>query len=113
MSNKDDDNEINVTFEKIDDEEEDIEEEQEAPDAVQIVEEHIVGVDPSSVMQEQDDMNAEEEEEDILTDASEDDVEQQLKEQSVKIEKLDQRLNNLDVRNEEIKDQFERLNDLQ
>ena len=119
MSNKDEDHEIDVTFKKIDDEEEVIEEEEEeveeqvAPETLQIVEEHVVSIDPSSVIQEGEDMDGEDE--DILTDTNDDDdiLEQQLKEQSVQIEKLAQRVHTLQMHYDEIENQFKSINDLQ
>ena len=118
MSNKDEDNEINVTFKKIDEEEEEAEEEEEeeqvAPETLQIVEERVVSIDPSSVIQEAEgeDMNGEDE--DILTDTNDDDIsEQQQKEQSVQIEKLAQGFHTLQMHYDEIRNQFKSINDLQ
>ena len=125
MSNKDEDNEVDVTFKKIDDEEEEsIEEEEEeedvmdeqvAPETLQIVEERVVSIDPSSVIQEGEegeDMNGEDE--DILTDTNDDDLSgQQLKEQSIQIEKLAQRVHTLQTHYDEIEDQFKSISDLQ
>jgi uncharacterized protein YoxC len=125
MSNKEEDNEVDVTFKKIDDEEEEegIEEEEEedgvveeqvAPETLQIVEERIVRIDPSSVIQEEEgeDMNGEDE--DILTDTNDDDISgQQLKEQSIQIEKLAQRVHTLQTHYDEIEDQFKSISDLQ
>src|SRR5215213_11823132 len=114
MSNKDEDNVIDVTFKKIDDEEEEEEEEQVAPETLQIVEERVVSIDPSSVIQEaeSEDMNGEDE--DILTDTNDDDIsEQQQKEQSVQIEKLAQGFHTLQMHYDEIRNQFKSINDLQ
>ena len=119
MSNKDEDNEINVTFKKIDEEEEDAEEEEKeevVPETLQIVEERVVSIDPSSVIQELEgeDMNGEDE--DILTDTNADDDDiskQQLKEQSIQIEKLVQRIHTLQTHYDEIEHQFKSINDLQ
>jgi len=114
MSNKDEDNVIDVTFKKIDDEEEEEEEEQVAPETLQIVEERVVSIDPSSVIQEAEgeDMNGEDE--DILTDTNDDDIsEQQQKEQSVQIEKLAQGFHTLQMHYDEIRNQFKSINDLQ
>src|SRR5215213_5415495 len=118
MSNKDEDNVIDVTFKKIDEEEEDAaeeeEEEQVAPETLQIVEERVVSIDPSSVIQEAEgeDMNGEDE--DILTDTNDDDIsEQQQKEQSVQIEKLAQGFHTLQMHYDEIRNQFKSINDLQ
>ena len=123
MSNKDEDNEVDVTFKKIDDEEEEsiIEEEEEeveeqvAPETLQIVEERVVSIDPSSVIQgeEGEDMNGEDE--DILTDTNDDDdlSGQQLKEQSIQIEKLAQRVHTLQTHYDEIEYQFKSISDLQ
>ena len=110
MSNKDEDHEIDVTFKKIDDEEE--EEEELAPETLQIVEERVVSIDPSSVIQEGEDMDGEDE--DLLTDTNDDDIsEQRLKEQSVQIEKLAQRVHTLQMHYDEIENQFKSINDLQ
>src|SRR5215212_4575173 len=115
MSNKDEDNVIDVTFKKIDDEEEEEEEEEQvAPETLQIVEERVVSIDPSSVIQEAEgeDMNGEDE--DILTDTNDDDIsEQQQKEQSVQIEKLAQGFHTLQMHYDEIRNQFKSINDLQ
>jgi len=116
MSNKDEDNVIDVTFKKIDEEEEAAEEEEEqvAPETLQIVEERVVSIDPSSVIQEAEgeDMNGEDE--DILTDTNDDDIsEQQQKEQSVQIEKLAQGFHTLQMHYDEIRNQFKSINDLQ
>ena len=109
MSNKDEDNEIDVTFKKVDDEEE--EEEELAPETLQIVEERVVSIDPSSVIQGGEDMD---EDEDILTDTNDDDIsEQQLKEQSVQIEKLAQGVHTLQMHYDGIENQFKSINDLQ
>jgi hypothetical protein len=124
MSNKDDDNEIDVTFKKIDDEEEEeegIEEEEEeveeevAPETLQIVEERVVSIDPSSVIQEVEGEDMDGEDEDILTDINDDDdiSKQQLKEQSIQIEKLVQRIHTLQTHYDEIEHQFKSINDLQ
>jgi hypothetical protein len=112
MSNKDEDNEIDVTFKKID---EDTEEEEEAPETLQIVEERVVSIDPSSVIQEGEGEDMDGEDEDILTDTNVDDdiSEQQLKEQSVQIEKLAQGVHTLQMHYDEIQDQFKSINDLQ
>ena len=112
MSNEDENNEVGVTFEKIDDEEEDIEEEeQEAPEELQVVEERVVSIGPTSVIEEDADA---ENEENILTDTNDDDVlEQQLKGQSVQIENLAQQVQTLQMHYDETKDQFERINGLQ
>ena len=113
MSNKDEDHEIDVTFKKVDDEEE--EEEELAPETLQIVEERVVSIDPSSVIQgegEGEDMDGEDE--DLLTDTNDDDIsEQRLKEQSVQIEKLAQRVHTLQMHYDEIVNQFKSINDLQ
>jgi hypothetical protein len=110
MSNEDENNEVSVTFEKIDDEEEDIEEEeQEAPEELHVVEERVVSIDPTSVIEE----DADAEDEDILADTNDDALEQQLKGQSVLIEKLAQQVQTLQVRYDESEDQFERINGLQ
>lgn len=110
MSNKDEDHEIDVTFKKVDDEEE--EEEELAPETLQIVEERVVSIDPSSVIQEGEDMDGEDE--DLLTDTNDDDIsEQRLKEQSVQIEKLAQRVHTLQMHYDEIENQFKSINDLQ
>jgi hypothetical protein len=112
MSNKDEDNVIDVTFKKIDDEEE--EEEQVTPETLQIVEERVVSIDPSSVIQEAEGDDMDGEDEDILTDTADDDIsEQQLKEQSVQIEKLAQGFHTLQMRYDEIRNQFKSINDLQ
>ena len=109
MSNKDEDHEIDVTFKKVDDEEE---EEELAPETLQIVEERVVSIDPSSVIQEGEDMDGEDE--DLLTDTNGDDIsEQRLKEQSVQIEKLAQRVHTLQMHYDEIENQFKSINDLQ
>lgn len=109
MSNKDEDHEIDVTFKKVDDEEE---EEELAPETLQIVEERVVSIDPSSVIQEGEDMDGEDE--DLLTDTNDDDIsEQRLKEQSVQIEKLAQRVHTLQMHYDEIENQFKSINDLQ
>lgn len=109
MSNKDEDHEIDVTFKKIDDEEE---EEELAPETLQIVEERVVSIDPSSVIQEGEDMDGEDE--DLLIDTNDDDIsEQRLKEQSVQIEKLAQRVHTLQMHYDEIENQFKSINDLQ
>src|SRR5918992_5042238 len=125
MSNKDDDNEIDVTFKKIDDEEEEEEgieeeeveevEEQVAPETLQIVEERVVSIDPSSVIQEVEGEDMDGEDEDILTDTNDDDdiSKQQLKEQSIQIEKLAQRIHTLQTHYDEIEHQFKSINDLQ
>lgn len=123
MSNKDEDNEIDVTFKKIDDEEvieeeeeEEVEEmeEQVAPETLQIVEERIVSIDPSSVIQEGEGEDMDGEDEDILTDTNDDDIsEQQLKEQSIQIEKLAQRVHTLQTHYDEIEDQIKSTSDLQ
>ncbi|MDQ4056462.1 MAG: hypothetical protein M3156_03485 [Thermoproteota archaeon] len=127
MSNKDDDNEIDVTFKKIDDEEEEEEgieeeeaeevEEQVAPETLQIVEEHVVSIDPSSVIQEVEGEDMDGEDEDILIDTNDDDDDiskQQLKEQSIiQIEKLAQRIHTLQTHYDEIEHQFKSINDLQ
>ena len=126
MSNKDDDNEIDVTFKKIDDEEEEEEgieeeeaeeeEEQVAPETLQIVEERVVSIDPSSVIQEVEGEDMDGEDEDILTDTNADDDDiskQQLKEQSIQIEKLVQRIHTLQTHYDEIEHQFKSINDLQ
>jgi hypothetical protein len=111
MSNKDEDNVIDVTFKKIDDEEE---EEQVTPETLQIVEERVVSIDPSSVIQEAEGDDMDGEDEDILTDTADDDIsEQQLKEQSVQIEKLAQGFHTLQMRYDEIGNQFKSINDLQ
>jgi hypothetical protein len=111
MSNKDEDHEIDVTFKKVDDEEEE-EEEELAPETLQIVEERVVSIDPSSVIQEGEDMDGEDE--DLLTDTNDDDIsEQRLKEQSVQIEKLAQRVHTLQMHYDEIENQFKSINDLQ
>ena len=111
MSNEDENNEVGITFEKIDDEEEDIEEEeQEAPEELQVVEEHVVSIGPTSVIEEDADA---ENEENILTDTNDDVLEQQLKGQSVQIENLAQQVQNLQMHYDESKDQFERINGLQ
>lgn len=110
MSNKDEDHEIDVTFKKVDDEDE--EEEEIAPETLQIVEERVVSIDPSSVIQEGEDMDGEDE--DLLTDTNDDDIsEQRLKEQSVQIEKLAQRVHTLQMHYDEIENQFKSINDLQ
>lgn len=114
MSNNDEDNEINVTFKKIDEEdtEEEEEEEEVGPETLQIVEERVVSIDPSSVIQEGEDMDGEDE--DLLTDTNDDDIsEQRLKEQSVQIEKLAQRVHTLQMHYDEIENQFKSINDLQ
>lgn len=112
MSNKDEDHEIDVTFKKVDDEEEEEEEEELAPETLQIVEERVVSIDPSSVIQEGEDMDGEDE--DLLTDTNDDDIsEQRLKEQSVQIEKLAQRVHTLQMHYDEIENQFKSINDLQ
>jgi hypothetical protein len=117
MSNKDEDNVIDVTFKKIDDEEEDAEEEEEeqvAPETLQIVEERVVSIDPSSVIQEAEGEDMDGEDEDILTDTNDDDIsEQQQKEQSVQIEKLAQGFHTLQMHYDEIRNQFKSINDLQ
>src|SRR5919112_6675988 len=122
MSNKDDDNEVDVTFKKIDDEEEEeegIEEEEEeeqvAPETLQIIEERVVSIDPSSVIQEVEGEDMDGEDEDILTDTNDDDdiSKQQLKEQSIQIEKLVQRIHTLQTHYDEIEHQFKSINDLQ
>ena len=116
MSNKDEDNVIDVTFKKIDDEEEDAveeEEEQVAPETLQIVEERVVSIDPSSVIQEAEGEDMDGEDEDILTDTNDDDISEQLKEQSVHIEKLAQGFHTLQMRYDEIGNQFKSINDLQ
>ncbi len=110
MSNEDENNEVSVTFEKIDDEEEDIEEEeQEAPEELHVVEERVVSIDPSSVIEE----GVDAEDEDILADTNDNALEQQLKGQSVLIEKLAQQVQTLQMRYGESEDQFERINGLQ
>ena len=112
MSNKDEDHEIDVTFKKVDDEEE--EEEQLAPETLQIVEERVVSIDPSSVIQEVEGEDMDGEDEDLLTDTNDDDIsEQRLKEQSVQIEKLAQRVQTLQMHYDEIENQFKSINDLQ
>jgi hypothetical protein len=119
MSNEDGDNEVGITFEKMDDKEEDKEEdieeeEQEAPKALHVVEEHVVSIGPSSVIVEEEDADAENE--DILADTTDDDddiLTQQIKGQSVQIEKLAQQVQTLQMRYDESKAQFERINDLQ
>ncbi|HKG41823.1 MAG TPA: hypothetical protein VKA98_06770 [Nitrososphaeraceae archaeon] len=114
MSNKDEDNVIDVTFKKIDDEEEEEEEEQVAPETLQIVEERVVSIDPSSVIQEAEGEDMDGEDEDILTDTNDDDIsEQQQKEQSVQIEKLAQGFHTLQMHYDEIRNQFKSINDLQ
>jgi hypothetical protein len=117
MSNKDEDNVIDVTFKKIDDEEEDAEEEEEeqvAPETLQIVEERVVSIDPSSVIQEAEGEDMDGEDEDILTDTNDDDIsEQQQKEQSVQIEMLAQGFHTLQMHYDEIRNQFKSINDLQ
>ena len=113
MSNEDGDNEVGITFEKMDDEEEDIEEEeeQEAPEALHVVEERVVSIGPSSVIEEED---ADAENEDILADTTDDDIlTRQIKGQSVQIEKLAQQVQTLQMHYDESKDQFERMNNLQ
>lgn len=113
MSNKDEDHEIDVTFKKIDDEEEE-EEEELAPETLQIVEERVVSIDPSSVIQEGEGEDMDGEDEDLLTDTNDDDIsEQRLKEQSVQIEKLAQRVHTLQMHYDEIENQFKSINDLQ
>ena len=112
MSNKDEDHEIDVTFKKVDDEEE--EEEELAPETLQIVEERVVSIDPSSVIQEGEGEDMDGEDEDLLTDTNDDDIsEQRLKEQSVQIEKLAQRVHTLQMHYDEIENQFKSINDLQ
>jgi hypothetical protein len=119
MSNEDGDNEVGITFEKMDDKEEDKEEdieeeEQEAPKALHVVEERVVSIGPSSVIVEEEDADAENE--DILADTTDDDddiLTQQIKGQSVQIEKLAQQVQTLQMRYDESKAQFERINDLQ
>ena len=115
MSNKDEDHEIDVTFKKVDDEEEEEEdEEQLAPETLQIVEERVVSIDPSSVIQEVEGEDMDGEDEDLLTDTNDDDIsEQRLKEQSVQIEKLAQRVQTLQMHYDEIENQFKSINDLQ
>src|SRR5215212_4828123 len=114
MSNKDEDNVIDVTFKKIDDEEEEEEEEQVAPETLQIVEERVVSIDPSSVIQEAEGEDMDGEDEDIVTDTNDDDIsEQQQKEQSVQIEKLAQGFHTLQMHYDEIRNQFKSINDLQ
>ena len=115
MSNKDEDHEIDVTFKKVDDEEEEEEdEEQLAPETLQIVEERVVSIDPSSVIQEVEGEDMDGEDEDLLTDTNDDDIsEQRLKEQSVQIEKLAQRVHTLQMHYDEIENQFKSINDLQ
>ena len=111
MSNKDEDHEIDVTFKKVDDEEE---EEELAPETLQIVEERVVSIDPSSVIQEGEGEDMDGEDEDLLTDTNDDDIsEQRLKEQSVQIEKLAQRVHTLQMHYDEIENQFKSINDLQ
>ena len=111
MSNEDENNEVGITFEKIDDEEEDIEEEeQEAPGELQVVEERVVSIGPTSVIEEDADA---ENEENILADTNDDVLEQQLKGQSVQIENLAQQVQTLQMHYDESKDQFERINGLQ
>ena len=118
MSNKDEDHEIDVTFKKVDDEEEE-EEEELAPETLQIVEEHVVSIDPSSVIQEVEGEDMDGEDEDILIDTNDDDDDddiskQQLKEQSIiQIEKLAQRIHTLQTHYDEIEHQFKSINDLQ
>lgn len=117
MSNNDEDNEINVTFKKIDEEdteEEEEEEEEVGPETLQIVEERVVSIDPSSVIQEGEGEDMDGEDEDLLTDTNDDDIsEQRLKEQSVQIEKLAQRVHTLQMHYDEIENQFKSINDLQ
>ncbi|MDP8941531.1 MAG: hypothetical protein M3M84_03190 [Thermoproteota archaeon] len=114
MSNKDEDHEIDVTFKKVDDEEEEEEEEELAPETLQIVEERVVSIDPSSVIQEGEGEDMDGEDEDLLTDTNDDDIsEQRLKEQSVQIEKLAQRVHTLQIHYDEIENQFKSINDLQ
>ena len=115
MSNKDEDNVIDVTFKKIDDEEEEEEEEQVAPETLQIVEERVVSIDPSSVIQEAEGEDMDGEDEDILTDTNDDGIseQQQQKEQSVQIEKLAQGFHTLQMHYDEIRNQFKSINDLQ
>jgi hypothetical protein len=111
MSNEDENNEVGITFEKIDDEEEDIEEEeQEAPQELQVVEERVVSIGPTSVIEEDADA---ENEENILADTNDDVLEQQLKGQSIQIENLAQQVQTLQMHYDESKDQFERINGLQ
>jgi hypothetical protein len=111
MSNEDENNEVDVRFEKIDDEEdEDIEEEeQEAPEELHVVEERVVNIVPTSVIEE----DADAENEDTLADTNDDVLEQQLKGQSIQIEKLAEQLQTLQMRYDESKDQFERINGLE
>ena len=114
MSNNDEDNEINVTFKKIEEEEDTEKEEEEevGPETLQIVEERVVSIDPSSVIQEGEDMDGEDE--DLLMDTNDDDIsEQQLKKQSVQIEKLAQGVHTLQMHYDDIQDQFKSINDLQ
>src|SRR5215212_10006024 len=116
MSNKDEDNVIDVTFKKIDDEEEEEEEEEQvAPETLQIVEERVVSIDPSSVIQEAEGEDMDGEDEDILTDTNDDDIseQQQQKKQLVQIEKLAQGFHTLQMHYDEIRNQFKSINDLQ
>jgi hypothetical protein len=115
MSNNDEDNKINVTFKKIDEEDTEEEEEEEVgPETLQIVEERVVSIDPSSVIQEGEGEDMDGEDEDLLTDTNDDDIsEQRLKEQSVQIEKLAQRVHTLQMHYDEIENQFKSINDLQ
>ena len=117
MSNKEEDNEVDVTFKKIDEEEDTEEEEEEevGPETLQIVEERVVSIDPSSVIQEVEGEDMDGEDEDILTDTNDDDdiSGQQLKEQSIQIEKLAQRVHTLQTHYDEIEDQFKSISDLQ
>ena len=113
MSNEDEDHEIDVTFKDVDDEEED-EQDELAPETLQIVEERVVSIDPSSVIQEGEGEDMDGEDEDLLTDTNDDDIsEQRLKEQSVQIEKLAQRVHTLQMHYDEIVNQFKSINDLQ
>ena len=114
MSNNDEDNEINVTFKKIDEDTEEEEKEEVGPETLQIVEERVVSIDPSSVIQEGEAEDMDGEDEDLLTDTNDDDIsEQQLKKQSVQIEKLAQGVHTLQMHYDEIQDQFKSINDLQ
>src|SRR5215210_5113002 len=60
------------------------------------------------------DVTFKKEDEDLLTDTNDDDIsEQRLKEQSVQIEKLAQRVQTLQMHYDEIENQFKSINDLQ
>ena len=84
MSNEDENNEVSVTFEKIDDEEEDIEEEeQEAPEELHVVEERVVSIDPSSVIEE----DADAEDEDILAETNDQNVRCEIKKHHLLLKK--------------------------